>query len=115
MKIDLAGGTVKCNCSICTKQRNWLAAVGPEAFRLRAGEADLTEYRFGGERIQHLFCRHCGVRSFSRAESDGKRVYAVNVNCLDDVPAEELARAPVTYVDGRHDDWRSAPAEIRHL
>lgn len=42
--IDLSEGTFKCNCSICTKARNWLAVVRPEAFQLLAGEAEITEY-----------------------------------------------------------------------
>lgn len=115
--IDLSKGTFKCNCSICTKARNWLVVVSPDAFRLLAGEAELTEYQFGARRIHHLFCRHCGVRPFgwSAAEEGGGKFYAVNVACLDDVDLNDLIGAPVAFVDGRHDDFHSAPAEIRHL
>ena len=55
--IDLAEGTVKCNCSICAKGRNWLAAVKGDSFRLVAGESDLSEYRFGSKTIGHRFCK----------------------------------------------------------
>jgi hypothetical protein len=67
--------------------------------------------------IHHLFCKHCGVRPFSWGEDSGpgRRFYAVNIAALDDASAEELAAAPVSYVDGRHDDFRSPPAETRHL
>jgi hypothetical protein len=115
--LDLSEGTVRCNCSMCTKSRSWLAAVPPSAFRLLAGGADLSEYRFHRRRIRHLFCKHCGVRPFAWGEDPalGGRFYAINVACLDDASVEELAAAPVSYVDGRHENWRSPPAETRYL
>ena len=42
-------------------------------------------------------------------------MYAVRVNCLDDVDPEELIAAPVRYFDMRHDDFKNPPAETRHL
>lgn len=114
--LDLEQGTFKCNCSICTKTRTWLAIVSPEAFRLLAGDTDLTDYQFGTQTIHHLFCKQCGVRSFGWGDDpDSGRFYAIHVTCLDDVDLDQLIRAPITYVDGRHDDWRSPPAETRHL
>jgi len=114
--LDLNAGTVKCNCSICVKQRSWLAAVSPADVRLLAGEPDLADYQFGARRIHHRFCRSCGVRPFGHADAgDGGRFYAVNLAALDGVDPAELAAAPVTYVDGRHDNFASPPAETRHL
>ncbi len=111
--IDLAQGTVKCNCSMCGKGRNWLAAVGPDDFRLLAGESELSEYQFGSKKIRHRFCRRCGLRPFSHKADQS--FYAVNVACIDDVEPAELAAAPVVVVDGLHDDFRNPPKEIRHL
>jgi hypothetical protein len=115
--IDLTEGTFKCNCSICTKARNWLTMVRPEAFRLLEGEAELSDYQFGAGKIHHLFCRNCGVRSFGWGDIPelGGKVYAVNVMCLDDLDVEELLDAPVTCFDGRNDNWQEPPAETRHL
>jgi hypothetical protein len=36
-------------------------------------------------------------------------------NCLDGVDPQELIDAPVRYFDMLHDDFRSPPAESRHL
>ena len=113
--IDFSQGTLKCNCSICQKARAWLVAVGGNDFRLQKGADALSEYQFGPKRIHHMFCKHCGLKSFGRAETPNGQFVAVLVSCLDNVPDAELASLPVTYVDGRNDHFQSAPAETRHL
>lgn len=115
--IDLSEGTYRCNRSICTRTRFWPAIVHPESFRLLSGEAELTEYLFNTRKNHHLFCKHCGVRSFGIGHSpeSGGKVYGVSVTCLENVEPHELIDARITYVDGRHDDWHLPPAETRHL
>jgi hypothetical protein len=120
VKLDLAAGTGKCNCTTCTKKRWWGANVKPEAFRFHSGESELTNnaFDFGPKGyVHHLFCRHCGVQPLIRghiAEVGGPYV-SINLGALDDLNPEEWANAPVRYMDGRHDDWFHQPAHIRHL
>ena len=111
--IDLSQGTFKCNCSICYKSRAWLAGIAQSDFRLLSGEDRLQEYQFGKKRLHHRFCKVCGIRPFSQGV-DGKQM-AVRVNCLDGVDPQELIAAPVKYFNMLHDDFKSEPAETRHL
>ena len=115
--LDLAQGTGKCNCSICTKTRNWNVVIKPEAFRLLTDEAALADYQFGTLSNHWPFCRTCGVRSFGRGyvEQIGGHYVSVQVASLDDAPVEELLAGPVRCFDGRNNNWMETPAEVRHL
>ena len=115
--IDLSAGTGKCNCTYCTKIRNWSALIKPDAFRLLSGEQALADYRFGTMQGHHLFCRHCGLHSFSRGDIPeiGGAFVSIQVASLDDADPEELITAPVIYGDGLNNNWLNPPEEVRHL
>jgi hypothetical protein len=115
--IDLSLGTNKCNCTICTKTRNWNVIVKPAAFRLVSGEQDLSDYQFASKAGHHLFCKHCGVRSFERGylEQIGGHYVSIKVASLDDVDVQELIASPIKYANGRDNSWWTPPAETRHL
>jgi len=115
--LDLASGAGKCNCSICTKTRNWGIAIKPDAFRLLTGSDALSDYQFGSGSVHHLFCRTCGVRTFGRGhiEDMGGDFVTIQLASLDDATPAELTAAPVKYFNGRDNDWWHEPAETRHL
>jgi hypothetical protein len=114
--IDVGAGTIRCNCSICSKLRLWSAVVQLPSFRLLAGEAEMTNYTFNTRTDQHPFCKHCGVHAFGAGKSPRwGQFFAVNIACLDDISIDELLAAPISYLDGRNDNWHTPPAETRHL
>ncbi len=83
--------TVTCNCSRCQRLGAVLAFAPRADFDLKSGEENLTEYRFNSKKLQHLFCRTCGIQSFSYGTApDGVETVAINVNSLEGVNPREL-------------------------
>jgi hypothetical protein len=115
--MDLSQGTLKCNCSICRKTRAWLVGIGADDFRLLKGQEALSDYQFGSKNIHHLFCKHCGVKSFGRAAAGpgGKPFVAVLLSTVDDISDADLAATPVIFIDGRNNNFAAAPDETRYL
>ena len=115
--MDLSQGTLKCNCSICRKTRAWLVGIGADDFRLLNGQEALSDYQFGSKNIHHLFCKHCGVKSFGRAAAGpgGKPFVAVLLSTVDDISDADLAATPVIFIDGRNNNFAAAPDETRYL
>jgi hypothetical protein len=122
--LDLADRTYRCNCRFCWKLRMWKVFALRDDFTLVAGAENLADYRgpdsnWPEGNIHHWFCRTCGTHAFSKGylEMEPFRgwFHAVNVATLDDVSDEALAAAPITYENGRANDWDHPPAVTRHL
>lgn len=97
----------RCNCSICRQTGFVHVFVRPERFTLLQGADDLSEYRFHTRTARHLFCRHCGVKSFyvPRSHPDA---YSVNLNCLD---LPESVSVSMGDFDGRN--WSRSIDRLR--
>lgn len=93
------GKVISCNCSHCQIKGLLLSFAPARAFTLMSGADDLTSYRFNKKVIDHLFCKYCGVESFSRGkDKDGNDTVAINVRCLEGVDIEKL---DVMLFDGK--------------
>lgn len=98
-----------CTCSMCAKV-GFIHVITPASrFRLVQGEGALTRYTFNTGVAQHLFCKHCGVKSFYRPRSnpDG---WSINLRCLDD---PEALNAKLSVFDGAN--WEAHADELAHL
>jgi len=98
-----------CNCSIC-RMAGFLHLIVPASrFRLLSGSDDLAEYGFNTGTARHVFCRHCGIKSFyiPRSHPDG---FDVNVRCLDPGTVASLSITPFDDADRE-----AATAAIAHL
>ena len=110
--LDLAKGSVRCNCSICAKKRTWLAMTEPDSLRIETGEDALTTYTFGLERIQHRFCTTCGVQTFADVPGKGA---VVNLATLDDLGPDDRAEIAIRYIDGAADRFDRVPEITTYL
>jgi len=83
--------------------------VPANRFRLLRGREHLSEYRFNTATARHLFCTHCGVKSFyvPRSNPDG---FSVNLRCLKLPPG---VRVTEENFDGRN--WELHAGELSHL
>lgn len=121
VELDLDHGTGKCNCTFCWKQRMWnVGQVAPQDFRLLSGEDHLADYSRSGDwgEGHHRFCRTCGIATHGHGrivQAGGQPFVSVHVAALDDLPVDELVRAPLSFMDGLHDNWWNPPTETRHL
>ena len=95
-----------CNCSICAKTGYLHLIASAGEFTLLRGEDALSDYRWGSGTAKHLFCRHCGIKSFyvPRSHPDGFSVNWRALNGVDDV--QPVIRA----YDGRN--WERARAAL---
>ncbi len=95
-----------CNCSICARIGYFHLIVPHADFTLLSGEEALTSYRFGSEQADHLFCRHCGVKSFYQPRSHPDS-WSVNYNCLE---TDHGFEPTIRKFDGQN--WEQAKAAL---
>ncbi|MEK9160600.1 MAG: GFA family protein [Patescibacteria group bacterium] len=95
--IDLSAPVIECNCSHC-EPKGFLLSFVPASLFTAQGEENLTEYHFNTEKIQHLFCKTCGVQAFGRGEGKDGPTVAVNVRTINGIELGNLTRLPF---DGR--------------
>jgi hypothetical protein len=115
-RIDLSAQTFRCNCSICTKSRAWIAPIPAEDFELLSGGDTIAEYRFGAHAVTHCFCSRCGIKTHGRrsGEAGNAALVAVCVSTLDLSP-EQFATIPISYADGRNDAPQRPPKVTAYL
>lgn len=95
-----------CNCSMCSRTGFLHLIVPHDDLTLEKGADALTSYRFGTGTAEHLFCCHCGIKSFYQPRSH-PNAWSVNWHCLDDGHSLE---ATVTAFDGRN--WEAAKSAL---
>jgi hypothetical protein len=119
-EFDLAAGTNRCNCSLCSKARAWFLFVSGDKFKVVAGEDVLSSYEWippgrTAAGLTYRFCSKCGVRLYATGDHPqfGGRFYALHVPSVDDLDREELVSAKMNFIDNAHDRPDRAPADTR--
>ena len=91
-----------CNCSACRHGGALWHGTADQHLHILSGEEDLVLYQFHTRTAKHYFCKHCGIRPFSRPRLDPSK-WVVNVRCIDEV---DLAALPVRKFEGTN--WEAA-------
>ncbi|MBL4618542.1 MAG: GFA family protein [Marinicaulis sp.] len=99
----------ECNCSMCSMVGYYHVIVPASHFRLLMGEDHLTEYGFNTGVARHLFCKHCGVKSFyvPRSNPDG---YSLNLRCM---KKDQFTSIKTRPFDGQN--WEANASKLAHL
>lgn len=99
----------RCNCSICRMTGFEHLIVPASRFTLLSDPAALSVYTFNTGVARHLFCRHCGIKSFyvPRSNPDG---YSVNLRCI-----EPGTMTAVEYEDFDGQNWEQHGAALATL
>lgn len=98
---------LRCNCSVCRMTGFHHLIVPHQQFTLIQGSEALTSYRFNTGQANHLFCRHCGVKSFYQPRSHPD-CWSVNTHCVDDFDATEW-----THEDFDGQNWEQAQSNLK--
>ena len=96
-----------CNCSVCSMTGHLHLTVRHEDFELKSGADALESYRFGTQAAEHLFCRHCGIKSYYQPRSHPDS-WSVNFRCLEPNPS---IRPKIVTLDGQN--WEEAVKKLR--
>jgi hypothetical protein len=118
--IDLAQGTLRCNCSLCRKTRAWFAFAPAAKFRLDTGEGKTIRYRWTPEgkeqpNLTYHSCATCGVRTHAEGMGPDGPTVAIQVATINGLDRDLLVDR-IRYVDGLHDQFSEPPTEdIRGL
>jgi hypothetical protein len=93
---------MRCTCSICSRVGALWHGTSDSALEILSGQSELALYQFGTRTAKHYFCRHCGVRPFTRPRLN-PAMWAVNLRCVPEIDAESL---PTSVFDGAN--WEEA-------
>lgn len=98
-----------CNCSMCVMTGFQHLIVPGSRFTLLTDPAALATYTFNTGTARHLFCRHCGIKSYyvPRSNPDG---FSINLRCVEQAGFESIE---FEDFDGRN--WERHGASLAHL
>jgi len=85
VEVDTDAEAIECNCSICGRSGTLLLFTPADKFTLEQGADNLTSYKFAAHKIDHLFCKTCGIKSFANGVGPHGPMAAVNVRCLEGI------------------------------
>jgi hypothetical protein len=95
----------RCACSYCTRFNGTWTSHSNARLDLNFSDTDETNYRFGTQTADFVFCRSCGVMLVAMCTLDGRLRAVVNVHTLDPVQGLAFETADSDF-DGESVDQR---------
>jgi hypothetical protein len=86
------------NCSICSKKAMLLSFFPADQFTVSGESSAITTYLFNAHKIEHRFCRVCGVQPFAYGKNaDGSEMRAINLRTVVGLDVDALE---IQHYDG---------------
>ena len=98
---------LECNCSICLPYRYLHLIIDYKKFSLNCNLDQLISYKFRTKVADHLFCKHCGIKSFYKPASHPNSV-SINYNSIYNPPKIKA----ILSFDGKN--WDKAVKDLKH-
>jgi len=105
-RVAAASTILACNCSICRMTGFQHLIVGHEDFELLTNPDQLSHYQFNTRQADHLFCRHCGIKSFYQPRSHPDS-WSINAHCIQDYDPKDWQH---DEFDGKN--WLQAKSQL---
>ena len=105
-QVDPKQTLLDCNCSLCSMTGHLHLMAKHDAFKLTTDNKQISSYRFNTMQAEHLFCSHCGIKSFYQPRSHPDS-WSINAHCVKNFDPKDWL---IESFDGQN--WEAAKEQL---